>query len=67
MALLRRIEYQAGRLAMNPYLGRTPKLARSLIIGKSVDLLGAIIKFLNSALLYFTQNYAREYILRKPD
>jgi hypothetical protein len=55
---LERIEYQASRVAFNRNFDVIPEAARSVIQIKGTNLIAAIIKFLNSALLYFSKGFA---------
>lgn len=54
---LRRIEYQSGRIAENPNFDLNLESTRSFMKEKSIELLTAIVEFLNSALLYYNQNF----------
>lgn len=52
---LERIEFQAARLARNPNLDKMSDSNRNLMREKGVHLITAIVRFLNTALLYFSQ------------
>ena len=51
---LRRFEYQASRISS---IDLTVESTRTLMHEKSLDLLTAIVKYLNGALLYFNSNF----------
>ena len=57
---LRRIEYQAARLAENPRVNLNWISERDLMCEKSTDLMTGVVKFFNSALLCFSQDFARK-------
>jgi len=50
---LRRIEFAAALLADNPHYDLKNISNRNLVSEKSTDLMTAIVKFFNEALLYF--------------
>ena len=54
---LRRIEFQAALIADNPSYDLDLKITQDLLKEKSTDLLSAVIKFFNSALLYLSADY----------
>ena len=54
---LRRIDFQAARVAQNPRLDLNSPTTRDLMREKSVDLMTAIVEFFNSALIVFNQNF----------
>jgi len=54
---LGRIEFQAALLADNPEYGRDLESVGTLLSEKSTDLLIAVVKFLNSTLLYFSKGF----------
>jgi hypothetical protein len=54
---LRRIEYQAARIST---IDLTVESTRTLIQEKSLDLMTAIVKYLNGALIYFNANFFRK-------
>jgi hypothetical protein len=54
---LRRIEFQAALLADNPEYSVDLESAGALLREKSTDLLTAVVKFFNSALLYFSKGF----------
>jgi len=51
---LRRIEYQASRIST---IDLTVESTRTLMHEKSLDLMTAIVKYLNGALIYFNSNF----------
>jgi hypothetical protein len=53
---MRRIEYQAARLST---INLSVESTRTLIQEKSLDLMVGIVKYLNSALLYFNEAFFR--------
>jgi hypothetical protein len=54
---LRRIEYQAARVAQNPNFDLNLESTRNLMQEKSLDLMTGIVRFLNFALIYFNHNF----------
>lgn len=58
--LLKCIEYQAHRVA-NPNYDTIPESTRQIIQEKGTDLITAIVRFFNSALLYFSRSFAGEF------
>jgi hypothetical protein len=54
---LRRIEDQAALLADNPQCGLDLERAQTFLNEKSTVLMTAAIKFLNSALVYFSEGF----------
>jgi len=54
---LQRIEYQCARVTENPNFDLNSESTRSLMKEKSMELLTAIVKFFNSALLYYSNNF----------
>ena len=54
---LKRIEYQAARIAENPNFDLDSESTRDLMKEKSIDLMIAMVRFFNSALLYFKHDF----------
>jgi hypothetical protein len=54
---LRYIEFQAALVADNPNYDLDLDVTQNLLTEKSTDLLSAIIKFFNSALLYLSGSF----------
>lgn len=54
---LERIEYQAARVAENPNFDRMSPSKRNFMRERGIHLITAIIKFLDSALAYFSQGF----------
>jgi len=52
---MRRIEYQSARVAENPNFDFNSTSTQDLMREKSIELLTAVIEFLDSALLYYNQ------------
>lgn len=57
---MRRIEFQAALLADNPNYNLDLQVTQNLLKEKSTDLLSAVIKFFNSALIYFSEGVLRK-------
>jgi hypothetical protein len=57
---LRRIEFQAAILADNPNYDLDLDSTQNIINEKSTDLLTAVVKFFNSALVYFSHEFFSE-------
>jgi hypothetical protein len=57
---LSRIEYQAALIADNPNYNLDLEVTQNILQEKSTDLLAAVIRFLNSALVYFSSNFFGE-------
>ena len=54
---LKRIEYQAARVSENPNFDLNSESTRNLMKEKSIDLMTAIVKYFNSALLYYSHDF----------
>ena len=54
---LRRIEYQAARIAENQNFDLNIESTRNLMREKSIELMTGIVKFFDSALLYFGHQF----------
>jgi hypothetical protein len=54
---LRRIEFQAALVADNPSYDLDLEMTQNLLKEKSMDLLSAVIKFFNSALVYLSKGF----------
>jgi hypothetical protein len=57
LSYLRRVEFQAAILADNPNYDLDLESTQKLVNEKSTDLMTAIIKFFDSALIYFSHNF----------
>ena len=56
---LRGVEYQASRIAT---IDLTVESTRTLMQEKSLDLMTAIVKYLNGALIYFNSSFFRKHL-----
>jgi hypothetical protein len=54
---LRRIEFQAGLIADNPTYDLNSEATRNFVEDKSRDLMTSIVRYFNSALLYFSNSF----------
>jgi hypothetical protein len=54
---LRRIEFQAAIIADNPTYDLNAESTRNLVEEKSRDLMTAIVRFFDSALIYFSRHF----------
>ena len=61
---LKRIEYQSARIALNPNFNDIETHSRQLIAAKGMDLMIAVIKFFNSALIYFSRSFSDYRIVK---
>jgi hypothetical protein len=57
MRHLRRVEFQAAILAENPKYDLAAESTRDLIGEKGTELMTAIVRFFDCALIYFGHNY----------
>jgi hypothetical protein len=57
LATLRRLEFQAALIADNPNYDLNSASTRDLVEEKSRDLMTAIVKFFNDALIYFSKSF----------
>jgi hypothetical protein len=53
---LKRIEFQAARVANNPNLEAVSPSSRSIMQKRSIGLMIAIVRFLSSSLLFFSRS-----------
>ena len=58
---LRRIEFQAAIIADNPTYDLNSASTRDLVAEKSRDLMTAVVKFFNAALIYFSKSFAGKF------
>ena len=54
---LDRIQYQADRVTANPNFDVIPDSSGNIIRRKGIDLMNAIVKFFNSALMFFSKSF----------
>jgi hypothetical protein len=54
---LRSIEYQTTRLAANPNFEKMKDSMQNIMEEKGTDLMTAVVRFFNSALLHFSENF----------
>lgn len=54
---LKGISYQAARVAQNPHVDLNSETTRDLMREKSIDLMTAIVKMFNCALIYFNRQF----------